>query len=184
VLSAQGSVLPTAWTPDGKSIIASKQNPSGEWDLIEIDSRAQGSRLDSVLVRPQSDSIAVNSSDGRWIAWFSNESGRHEIWAAPFPGPGGKWQLSNTGIVMIGSEWGNDEVLYSQDDGGIYAIPLQISGATLSPGSPRLVLRNYRVLSWTLSPDGQRILAAVAADTKTNEPLAIIQNWPLKVAEQ
>ncbi len=89
--------------------------------------------------------------------------------------------MSNTGIVMIGSAWGNHELLCSQDDGGIYSIPITISGDSLSPGSPTLLFRNNRILTWTLAPDNQRILATVAADTKTGEPLAIIQNWPLRL---
>ena len=65
-----------------------------------------------------------------------------EIWASPYPGLGGRWQLSNTGIVMVGSAWGERELLYSQDDGGIYSIPITISGDSLSPGSPALLFRN------------------------------------------
>ena len=34
------------------------------------------------------------SPDGRWLAYSSNESGHHEVYVRPFPGPGGKWQIS------------------------------------------------------------------------------------------
>ena len=37
------------------------------------------------------------SPDGRWIAYQSYESGRNEVFVRPFPGPGGKWQISTTG---------------------------------------------------------------------------------------
>ena len=37
------------------------------------------------------------SPDGRWIAYKSDESGRFEVYVRPFPGPGGKWQISNAG---------------------------------------------------------------------------------------
>ncbi|MBI2213814.1 MAG: serine/threonine-protein kinase [Acidobacteria bacterium] len=182
LVSVQGSVLPTAWSTDGATIIASKQRPSGDWDLVKLDAKKTNASLEPILARDgESDSIAVRTADGRWIAWFSDESGRSEMWATSYPGPGGKWQLTNTGIVMMGSSWGNNELLYSQDDGGIYSIPTAVNGETLSPGSPQLLFRNHRILSWVLAPDRERILAAVAADTKTNEPLAIIQNWPLKV---
>jgi Tol biopolymer transport system component len=30
------------------------------------------------------------SPDGRWLAYFSDESGRQEVYLVPFPGPGGK----------------------------------------------------------------------------------------------
>ena len=37
------------------------------------------------------------SPDGGWIAYQSNESGQSEIYVQPFPGPGGKWQVSTSG---------------------------------------------------------------------------------------
>ena len=37
------------------------------------------------------------SPDGRWIAYISNESGANEIYVRPFPGPGGKTQISTGG---------------------------------------------------------------------------------------
>ena len=37
------------------------------------------------------------SPDGRWVAYISNESQRTEIYISPFPGPGGKQQVSTNG---------------------------------------------------------------------------------------
>ena len=37
------------------------------------------------------------SPDGRWLAYQSNESGSFEVYVRPFPGPGGKWQISTGG---------------------------------------------------------------------------------------
>jgi Tol biopolymer transport system component len=37
------------------------------------------------------------SPDGHWVAYQSDESGRYEIYARPFPGPGGQWQVSTAG---------------------------------------------------------------------------------------
>jgi hypothetical protein len=46
------------------------------------------------LSTPFSDSSGMFSPDGRWLAYISNESGRNDIYVRPFPGPGGKWQIS------------------------------------------------------------------------------------------
>ena len=37
------------------------------------------------------------SPDGRWVAYLSDESGREEIYVQPYPGPGGKSQISTDG---------------------------------------------------------------------------------------
>jgi WD40-like Beta Propeller Repeat len=44
------------------------------------------------------------SPDGRWLAYFSNESGHDEVYVRPFPEPGGHWPAStgygtNPGLV-------------------------------------------------------------------------------------
>jgi serine/threonine-protein kinase len=39
------------------------------------------------------------SPDGRWVAYISDESGRLEVYVRPFPGPGGRWQVSLDGGV-------------------------------------------------------------------------------------
>src|SRR3954447_18499156 len=37
------------------------------------------------------------SPDGQWLAYVSDESGRWEVYVRPFPGPGGKSQVSTEG---------------------------------------------------------------------------------------
>ena len=37
------------------------------------------------------------SPDGDWVAYSSNESGTEEIYVVPYPGPGGKTQVSTDG---------------------------------------------------------------------------------------
>src|SRR5207249_2717436 len=49
------------------------------------------------LSTPATETNPMFSPDGRWIAYQSNESGRSEIYVRPFPGPGGKWQVSTQG---------------------------------------------------------------------------------------
>ena len=56
------------------------------------------------------------SPDGRWLAYMSDESGRLEIYAQAFPGPGEKYTLSTQG----GKEpvWSRDgrEIFYRDGD--------------------------------------------------------------------
>ena len=45
------------------------------------------------------------SPDGRWIAYYSTESGQNEVYVRPFPGPGGKWQISTGGGGGVYPAW-------------------------------------------------------------------------------
>ena len=44
----------------------------------------------------EGDSLGI-SPDGKWIAYESAETGQLEVCVQPYPGPGGKWQVSNGG---------------------------------------------------------------------------------------
>ena len=56
---------------------------------------ADGSRTIETLTNTAFDNRgAVFSPDGRWLAYTSNESGRDEVYAQPYPGPGPKRRIS------------------------------------------------------------------------------------------
>src|SRR5262249_50686720 len=58
----------------------------------------EGERKPRVFLQTQfSESSAMISPDGHWVAYISDESGRLEVYVRPFPGPGGKWQVSTEG---------------------------------------------------------------------------------------
>jgi hypothetical protein len=40
------------------------------------------------------------SPDGRWLAYFPNENSKLEVYVVPFPGQGGKYQISHNGGVV------------------------------------------------------------------------------------
>ena len=70
------------------------------------------------------ESSAVFSPDGRWITYTSNETGQPNVYVQPFPGAGGKYQVSRDG----GSHpvWRADgkELFYLGADGTLMAVPI------------------------------------------------------------
>ena len=54
------------------------------------------------------------SPDGRWLAYGSDESGRPEIYVQPYPGPGGKWQISAEGGTEPAWNHNGRELFYRQ----------------------------------------------------------------------
>ena len=70
------------------------------------------------------------SPDGHWIAYQSNESGRYEVYVAPFPGPGGKRQVSTAGGTR--SRWRADgkELFYIAADNRLMAAEVDAKKGT------------------------------------------------------
>jgi serine/threonine protein kinase/Tol biopolymer transport system component len=90
---ARGSLV----TPDGAYLLGTLQE-DGEWWLRALPVRDSGQKpitLLSAAIPRQ----ARLSRDGRWMAYVSDETGRLEVYVQPFPGPGGRYQISSGGGV-------------------------------------------------------------------------------------
>ena len=68
------------------------------------------------------------SPDGRWIAYQSNESGRAEVFVRPFPGPGGKWQISTGGGRFPRWSQKRHELFYLAPDNRIMVVSYTVDG--------------------------------------------------------
>jgi len=119
------------------------------------------------------------SPDGRWVAYASNESGRFEIYAAPFPGPGGKRQISTSRGLL--PRWRQDgRELFYISDGQLTATEVSVKGDTLEVGATHTLFGQINTNAgyfYDVSADGQRILATVAGEQRSGEPVTLVQNW-------
>ncbi len=177
--------VPGAWHPSGKFFAFSEQVPKTASDLmilpIEGDETTgwKPGTPTVFLSTPFTDSSPMFSPDGRWIAYISNESGRNEIYVRPFPGPGGKWQVS-TGQADDPT-WSptRREFFYASiPDQRIMVAPYTVEGDSFRiekpqalsdgrfVGRPRAPSRDL-----DLHPDGQRF--AVAAGSSAATPVEL-----------
>jgi hypothetical protein len=104
------------------------------------------------------------SPDGRWIAYSSNETGRDEIYIAPYPGPGGRIAVSTGGGRA--PRWAADgRELFYRNGRQMMAARID-SRTTLSIAEPRLLFEGDYVQedvsqgaqNYDVSADGQRFL--------------------------
>lgn len=90
---ARGSVF----TPDAQYMIVTQQD-SGRWWLRALPMR-DSARKPIALMSSEIPRQAQISHDGHWLAYISEETGRTEVYVQPFPGPGGRYQISSGGGV-------------------------------------------------------------------------------------
>ena len=127
------------------------------------------------------------SSDGQWIAYASDDTGRFEIYLQPFPALSGRWPVTSNGGTR--PHWRADgrELYYLGLDNQIYAVPIT-PGAQPGIGAAK-PLFPVRLTSPTTggtwfdaiepSADGQRFLVSRATDTtSTLDPVTVSVNWP------
>ncbi len=127
----------------------------------------------------------VFSPDGRWVAYMSAEGGRPEVFVAPFPWTGTKWQVSNGGGAD--PRWSSDgKELYYFNFTGIAAAEVNGSGPAFQVGASNLLFRvPVRGIGREFAPgrDGQKFLIIVP-NSGTSQLLTLVQNWPAELKKK
>ncbi len=176
--------FPNSFSPDGKRLAIHQAGNGGAMDIftvpVEADSGpgALGVRLGKAelfLGTPFAEVFPAFSPDGRWLAYSSNESGTMEVYVRPFPGPGGRWQVSTGGCRY--PLWSRDgrELLFQTLDRRVMAVTYTAKGDSFAAGKPRLWtetrLRGIaNFYTYDLAPDGKRLAAFVANDASAEKP--------------
>src|SRR5262249_5118864 len=81
----EGVNYPTDWDPDGRQILYRRTGATTNLELWLTP--PDGGNTSPFLKAPYGVTNGRFSPDGRFVAYASNESGRWEIYVAPFPGP-------------------------------------------------------------------------------------------------
>jgi Tol biopolymer transport system component len=126
---------------------------------------------------------AVFSPDGKWLAYTSNESGRNEIYVAPFPGPGRKWQVSSQGGAYPVWRQAGREILYQQGQSNrIVSVPVTFKGETPDFGRGTELFVATPPLAGIASrfdstADGKKFIVVRPNQTRETGSLTLVVNW-------
>jgi len=179
--STGGGVFPVAVSPDERFLIlADFGTPQG--DLLALDLSTPDSPPTPVAAAPEFSELRASfSPDGRWLALQSDESGRPEIYAQPFPGPGRRWLVSTAGGLY--PTWSPDggAIYYLGGDQRLTRVEVT-AGETFDAGVPEplfpLALAGGNSLrKIALTPDGKRLLARVGAGDRFATPTSVVLGW-------
>jgi eukaryotic-like serine/threonine-protein kinase len=176
--------FPTSWSPDGQFLAFSTFDPKNQKGSISILAMT-GEKKAFPFAESQFHSRGLDfSPDGRWALYVSDESGKAEIYVVPFPGPGGRWQVSSSGAVF--GEWrkGGREIIYGNDQKELYAVDVVAEGTSVRIGTPRLLFKDQTVQALAVAPDGEQILAARDTGTAAEAPVTIVTNWVRTLGKQ
>jgi eukaryotic-like serine/threonine-protein kinase len=202
---ADSSALPTtlvpssAWGPglqepyslrfDGQVLIGHRNRNDNldVWALTLPD--ASCGTASGVAIAPQSlldtrfdERHPTFSPDGRFIAYTSNESGRDEVYVVPYPGLGGKTQISRGGGER--PRWNsNGRELFYLSAGQMMAIEVETS-PVFRAHSPRALFDMPEIAprnspAHDVAPDGTRFLLLIQEDPSGPRAaeLRVVVNW-------
>ncbi len=175
---SKSTQIPVSWSPDGKTLAFFQNNPGTGFDVmtLPIDGNEKSGwkpgEPKPFVNTPFTEVLPAFSPDGRWIAYSSSESGAFEVYVRPFPGPGGRWQISTgTGAYPIWSKNGK-ELFYRAVDGKIMVLNYTTSGDTFRADKPSVwsssaFANRSNVWNFSLSPDGKRFAVLKAGGAET-----------------
>jgi serine/threonine-protein kinase len=174
--------IPTSWSPDGNFLAFWNVGPEGRriWMLP-----LRGDRKPQAFVQTRfNQQQARFSRDGNWVAYTSDESGRWEVYVQPFPGPGGKWQISRDGGGWpVWSRDGRELFFISSNQLMSVEVTTRPSFSASVPrvvaDAPPSLMPTFASSSvYDVSPDGQRFLFVKANEEKGPlEEVRVVLNW-------
>jgi serine/threonine protein kinase len=178
LLSSNAFKMALDWSPDGVLLFqADDPQMATQMDLWTY-SAADG-KTRPLVQSASNETMGRFSPDGRWIAYVSNESGKEEVYVMPFPGPGGKWQISTTGGRAPHWTRGGQEIVYQAPGDEIMAVEVR-SAPTFQSGIPKVLFKtNLRPPpggQFEVTPDGERFLVNLRPGDAA-DPVSLVQNW-------
>ena len=201
--AASGGADPVAIPlPGASNFAADAVSPDGAW-LAVSGQRPRFFQVDMVPLVPGRTSYTFVSEkanvrgltfspDGKWASYLSDETGKYQLYVVPFPGPGGRWQISKDGAPRGGWTKIPNRLMYMGTDDKFYVADVAEKNGEIEVRSAHVVFGGEKLLSAdstlraslgvvqsTLARDVKRILLAAPAAGGSQAALQLITNWPL-----
>jgi serine/threonine protein kinase/Tol biopolymer transport system component len=190
------ALFPTSLSPDGTALIGTATrvaSPAGNADIFLLrladgtmaDAPATDDDLEFPIETSFNENHATFSPDGHWLAYASNESGTEQVYVVPYPGPGGKFQVSTGGGRQ--PRWNPDggELFYLE--GSRMMVVRVETDAGFRAENPEVLFENRDLIArssanplgfqYAVAPDGESFLMLQTARTGQTRELRIVQNW-------
>ena len=165
-----------AWSPDLQWVTLEQLDSATAQNIWLVP--ASGTGTPTLLVKgPTRDNGGPISPDGHWMAFASDDTGRFELYAQPFPTPGPRVQISQQGAVL--AWWTKDmkQILFiGADLHTLWRADIQ-AGATLHAGTPtKIATFPASIVNLDATPDRKKFLA-IAPERVGIGSVTVVQNW-------
>ena len=167
------------WSPDGKFVLFQQTSREANFDLWFV-SMTEDRQAVPYLQTPHHESGGRFSPDGKWVAYTSDQSGRQEIWVAPFPQPQTNQQVSFDGGDR--AVWRKDgrELFYRSAEGNLMTIPVEDIAGKLRFGKATILFA-MTAMVYDVAPEHDRFLMLAPVRAPEVSPLIVLLNWQQKL---
>jgi serine/threonine protein kinase/Tol biopolymer transport system component len=165
-----GKMLPNDWSADGHLVFM---------NLEKGDPVVYSASDHQVMQLVPSGGEAQFSPDGKWIAYLQVGRPSLYVFVQPFPGPGGRLQISSAGGAQ--PRWARDgrQVFYMAPDRKLMAV--SFDPQKKSAGKPRVLFQTrivapeFALFQYDVAPDGRFLINSLPSNTSS--PLTLLTGW-------
>jgi hypothetical protein len=170
---------PYAWSLDGKLLGFHVLHPTNGYDIwiLRMDEEQKSYAL---LDSEYNEAQPSFSPDGRWFAYYSNQSGKYEIYVRPLSGSGGVQQISKDGGFY--PFWGQRGELFYRKGNKIMAVDVSTT-PSFKASNPRELFETRFASevrqAYSVTPDGKRFLVikSIESQSESQQEINIVLNW-------
>ncbi len=194
LLESEDDKFPTDWSSDGRFVTFTQLNNKGKRSADIWMLPLEGDRKPFPFLQTEfNEGSGAFSPDGHWLAYESDESGKVEIYVAPFAPTqapvtggsglqGGKWQVSQGGGRM--ATWRSDgkALYFLASDEKLMQADATPKGSAIEVGIPRVVFQapfapvGPGSRTFDVAANGQRFLI-ISSKEGAPVPLTLVANW-------
>jgi len=173
----------TSFAEEGRFLLFDDMSPKTGADIWYLPLEP-GATAKVFLKTSADEEDAVFSPDGKWAAYESDENGpsNFEVFVAPFPPSGSKWQVSTNGGYW--PLWGRDGHELFFISGGKLMAAKVIPGPTFQFQAPQTLFPIQppedditATEDYSVFPGGQKFLLNQLVSTGANLPVTAVTNW-------
>ncbi|HWU39094.1 MAG TPA: hypothetical protein VN203_15705, partial [Candidatus Acidoferrum sp.] len=169
VLLKGAKMIPNDWSPDGHLVLMDWAKGLPQHLVVYSASDHQFMEL------AVEGAEAQFSPDGKWIAYVTP----FDVVVQPFPGPGGRIQISSARGGQ--PRWSRDgrQIFYIQPDRKLMAVSFDPKKG--SAGAPRVLFQtrivapNFALFQYDVSPDGRFLINSFPSNSSS--PLTVLTGW-------
>jgi serine/threonine-protein kinase len=182
LLLAAEQAAPFSWTPDGKALLYTQINGKRQNWILPMPGSGVESKPRLFTRTSFNESNPAVSPDGKWVAYESDETGNDEIYVEPFPGPGGKSQVSSQGGSNAVWSRNGKELVYAEPN-TLQLMAVDVAtGPQFHAGIPRAMFKlpaaSMADVAFDVTQDPKRFLVVrVLREEKPGATFVTITNW-------
>ena len=180
---------PTDWSRDGRFILFNAIRPGTKNDVWAVSTADR--HAEALLETVNAEEYGALSPDGKWMAFDSDENGRHEVYVTRFNGLRAdterRWKVSTTGGGL--PRWRGDgrELFYLTPSGRLMSVAVHTDKPDFAFDPPVILFQTHPIRRiWNLydvARDGQRFLINAPFELAASSDIMVVTNWTEKLRE-